>query len=398
MTADHSYSLSDPTWEMMRRLIGFDTTSRESNLGLIEWARDWLQHQGVPCRLTYDRHGVKANLFATIDPLRPDRPRNGGLVLSGHTDVVPVDGQDWDSPPFDAQIRGERIYGRGSADMKGFIALALARTPRLLAAPLQAPVHFALSYDEEVGCLGVRGLIDDLAQQTIHPAACIVGEPTGMEAVVAHKGKRAYRCHVHGREAHSALTPLGVNAIEFAAQLIVHIRSMADQARRDGPFQHGFDVPFTTMQTGTISGGTALNIVPRECVFEFEFRYLPGVNPDTLEKAIRDHADQVLLPQMRAVDPDAAIQIDTLCNTPGLSIEEDDALTSLTRKLARNERIGRVGYATEAGLFQQAGIQAIVCGPGHIEHAHRPNEFVSLEQISRCEVFLDRLIEHLSAA
>ncbi len=395
MTSPDTLPIRPETWEMIQQLVGFDTTSRESNLGLIEWVRDWLNRQGVPCHLTYDRSGMKANLLATVDPEHPGRTRSGGVILSGHTDVVPIDGQAWSTSPFVATLIGDRIHGRGTADMKSFIAAALAMTPRLLAAPLQVPLHFALSYDEEVGCLGVRSLIDDMAARALRPAACIVGEPTGMDVVVAHKGKRAFRCRVHGREAHSALTPLGVNAIEYAAQLIVHIRAMANQLRSNGPFQAGFDVPFTTLQTGTIKGGTATNIVPRECSFDFEFRYLPGVDPDRIESQIRNYAEEVLVPEMRQVEPASRIEFESMSDTPGLSIEETHRLTVLARALARNDRIGRVGYATEAGLFQAADVQSIVCGPGHIEQAHRPNEFVTLEQVARCEAFLERLLGHL---
>jgi acetylornithine deacetylase len=228
------------TWDLIQRLVGFDTTSRDSNLGLIEWVRDWLKGFGVESSLTYDESGIKANLFATI------RTRGEpGIVLSGHTDVVPVDGQPWDTDPFKATRKDDRIYGRGAADMKSYLACALAMTPRFLAADLKCPLHFALSYDEEVGCMGVRGLIADLAQAGIKPAGCIIGEPTSMQPVIAHKGKRAYKCCFRGREAHSALTPQGVNAIEYAAKLVVHIRHIAERMRDSGP-RDSADVPFTT--------------------------------------------------------------------------------------------------------------------------------------------------------
>ncbi|MFM9888250.1 MAG: acetylornithine deacetylase [Burkholderiales bacterium] len=384
------------TRELIERLVAFDTTSRNSNLGLIEWVRDHLRHLGVASRLTYDASQKKANLFATLG--EGSRP---GIVLSGHTDVVPVDGQDWHTEPFKATLKDDRYFGRGVADMKGFIAVALGMAPKFLAAPLKAPVHFALSYDEEVGCLGVRGLIDDLARSNIKPAGCIVGEPTSMQVVVAHKGKRSYECCVKGKEAHSALTPQGVNAIEYAARLIVYIRHMADRMRdceaRDG----AFDVPFTTLQTGTIAGGTAVNIVPRDCAFRFEFRYLPGADPESLESEIRNFAMQTLLPEMRAVDPGTSITIETSSEIPGLNMRDDDRLTYLAHTLSRGrqdvagERTSKVAYATEAGLFQVAGIPSIICGPGSIEQAHKPDEFVTLEQIARCEAFMERLTEEL---
>jgi len=379
------------TWDMIQRLIAFDTTSRESNLGLIEWVRDWLKGHGIESRLTYDATGKKANLFATVGS--GSRP---GIVLSGHTDVVPVDGQDWHSDPFQARLSDGRIYARGSADMKSYIAVALAHTPKFVAANLQAPVHFALSYDEEVGCIGVRGLLEDLARHDIRPAGCVVGEPTNMQPVVAHKGMRTFRCTVHGKEAHSSLAPHAVNAIEYAAKLIVKVREMAERMQASEPRDHSFDVPFTTLQTGLIKGGTAPNIVPRECQFHFEFRYLPGANPDALEEEIRAYATQVLEPEMRKIDPGVRIQIDRKSEIPGLVTDESEQITELGRALARADRIKRVAYATEAGLFQRAGIPTIICGPGSIEQAHKPDEYITLEQVALCESFMERLTSELS--
>ncbi|MFN0299073.1 MAG: acetylornithine deacetylase [Burkholderiales bacterium] len=391
------FPIRSETHALIERLVAFDTTSRNSNLGLIEWVRDHLRHLGVASRLTYDSSSKKANLFATIGS--GERP---GIVLSGHTDVVPVDGQDWHTEPFKATLKDDRYFGRGVADMKGFIGVVLGMAPKFLAAPLKAPIHFALSYDEEVGCLGVRGLIDDLARSNIKPAGCIVGEPTSMQVVVAHKGKRSYECCVKGKEAHSALTPQGVNAIEYAARLIVYIRHMADRMRDCEARDSAFDVPFTTLQTGTITGGTAVNIVPRECAFRFEFRYLPGADPEALESEIRNFAMHTLLPQMRAVDPSTSITIETSSEIPGLNMRDDDRLTYLAHALSRGrqdvtgERTGKVAYATEAGLFQVAGIPSIICGPGSIEQAHKPDEFITLEQIARCEAFMERLTEELA--
>lgn len=379
------------TWALIQRLVGFDTTSRDSNLGLIEWVRDWLAGFGVPSRLTYDASGKKANLFATIQ--KGARP---GIVLSGHTDVVPADGQPWDTDPFRATLRDDRIYGRGTADMKSYIAAALAMTPRFLAADLRSPVHFALTYDEEVGCLGVRGLLEDLAREGIRPAGCIIGEPTLMQPVVAHKGKRAYKCCFRGKEAHSALTPQGVNAIEYAAKLVVYVREMADRMRDRGPHDPGFDVPFTTLQTGVIRGGTAANIVPRDCEVHFEFRYLPGADPEALEAEIKGYAERVLLPEMRAVDPGTFISFETKAEIPGLDTGESDAVTALAQALSRNRSTAKVAYATEGGLFQRAGIPSIICGPGSIGEAHKPNEFIALEQVAACEAFMDRLLAELS--
>jgi len=390
MDARASLPIRSTTWEMLDRLIGFDTTSRESNLGLIEWVRDWLRGHGIASRLTYDSTGSKANLFATVGTgARP------GIVLSGHTDVVPVDGQAWETDPFKATLKDGRVYGRGTADMKSYLAVALAMTPQFLAAPLRAPVHLALSYDEEVGCIGVRGLLADLAANGIAPAGCIVGEPTSMEVVVAQKGMHVYRCRVHGHSAHSALTPQGVNAIEYAARLVVYIRGIADRIREREARNRGFDVPFTTLQTGTIRGGTAHNIVPRECEFQFEFRYLPGADPAALLGEIESHARDVLEPEMRQVAADVGIEIRRSVDVPALDETEDHALAELARTLARSEVVGRVAYATEAGLFQRAGIPSIVCGPGSIAQAHKPDEFIELTQIAKCESFMQRLLEQL---
>ena len=391
MNRDTRLPIRPETLEMIQRLVGFDTTSRESNLGLIEWVRDWLQRLGVESRLTYDATGAKANLFATVRKgVRP------GIVLSGHTDVVPVDGQPWDTDPFTAALQGDRIYGRGACDMKSYIAAALAATPRFLAADLKAPVHLALSYDEEIGCIGVRGLIEDLERNRIRPAGCIVGEPTGMQPVIANKGFRSFRCAVRGKEVHSALAPQGVNAIDYAARLVAHIRAIADRLRDAGPRDAGFDVPFTTLHTGLIRGGTASNIVPRDCEFHFEIRCLPGADPGELEREIRAYAGDVLEPEMKRIDPDAGVSFFVKSDTPGLAAAEDERITALAQALARDRSTGKVAYAAEAGLFQRAGIPSIICGPGSIEQAHKPNEYITLEQVARCESFMDRLVGALS--
>ena len=380
------------TFALIERLIGFDTTSRDSNLGLIEWTRDYLNGFGIESRLTYDATANKANLFATVQ--KGSKP---GIVLSGHTDVVPVDGQNWASDPFKATLRGDRLYGRGACDMKSYLAVVLAMAPRFVAANLKTPIHFALSYDEEVGCIGARGLLEDLARNDIHPAGAIIGEPTGMQPVIAHKGRRAYTCCVRGREAHSALTPQGVNAIEYAARIVTYIRHTAERLQSCEARDYGFDVPFTTMQTGVISGGTVGNIVPRECVFQFELRYLPGADPDALEREIKDYAERVILPEMHRTDPNTGVSIETKSDNPGLSMSEKDDLTHLAQALSRNPSTAKVAYLTEGGLFQQAGIPAIICGPGSIEQAHKPDEYVTLEQVALCESFMERLLEQMCA-
>ncbi|WP_439892249.1 acetylornithine deacetylase [Ralstonia sp. 25C] len=383
---------SDEVLQLIRTLVAFDTVSRNSNLGLIEWVRDRLRAQGAECRLTYDATGGKANLFATLSP-----GRKPGLVLSGHTDVVPVDGQPWDTNPFDAQLRDGRLYGRGTADMKSFIAVALAHVPDFMAAGERggdASFHLSLSYDEEIGCVGVRGLLRDLEANGIRPAGCIVGEPTSMRAIVAHKGKREYRCCVRGKEAHSALTPQGVNAIEFAALLIAHLRTIAARLEAEEARDGAFVVPHTTLNTGTIQGGIATNVVPRDCEFTFDFRYLPGTDPDQLFSEIERYAHDTLLPQMRRIASDADISFAIKANTPGLSIAPSHELVALAQALADNRgSAGKVDYGTEAGLFSRAGIPTVVCGPGNIEQAHKPNEYIELTQIAQCEAFMRRLAQ-----
>ncbi|MDY7573448.1 acetylornithine deacetylase [Actimicrobium sp. CCI2.3] len=372
---------------MIERLVGFPTVSRDSNLGLIEWVRDYLAGMGVTSRLTYDSTGKKANLFATVG-----EGSRAGLVLSGHTDVVPVDGQIWDTDPFKATVVGDKLYGRGTADMKGFIANALLLVPKYLAAKTDAPLHIALSYDEEVGCIGVRSLIRDLTEMGLKTAGCIVGEPTMMQPIIAHKGTHRFRCCITGREAHSSYTTQGVNSIEYAARIIVYIRQMADRLAQLETRDYAFTVPFTTLQTGTIKGGIASNIVPKDCEFNFEARTMPGASADRMYQEIQDFA-ATLLPEMLRVEPNAVIAFEMLASAPGMSAEESDAIVQLAVGLSRNKPNGAVSYGTEAGLFHQAGIPSVICGPGDIEQAHRPNEFVALEQLAQCEQFMTRLVE-----
>ena len=379
----------------IKKLIDIDTTSRNSNLGLIEEVQAYFDGMGLPIRRTSDDSGTKANLFATI----PDSQGNvqGGLVLSGHTDVVPVDGQSWSSDPFNAEIRDGRLYGRGACDMKGFIGTALALAPRFADMSLRRPIHFALSYDEELGCLGAPRMIEDIIRCGIRPEGCVVGEPTGMKPVVAHKGLRRYRCRVHGRSAHSSRTTDGVSAIDYAARLIVFLRELMDEARRrpiDDPY---FDIPFTTGCVGRIQGGTAGNIVPESCEFGFECRPIPGYDIDGFERRVRDHIDTVLIPAMQAEHPGTGIELELSYTIPSLTESESAALISLAQALARDQQPHKVAYATEAGQFRAAGIDTIVCGPGHIAHAHRPDEHVDLTQIAACERFLTGMAGSLAS-
>jgi len=376
---------------MLDRLVAFDTTSRNSNLALIEMAAELLSGLGATTRLTWNDGATKANLFATLGPA--DRP---GIVLSGHSDVVPVDGQDWSSDPFRLDVRDGRLYGRGTADMKGFLAAALAFAPDFAAAPLAMPIHFALSYDEEVGCIGVRRLIDDLAGLEVRPRLCIVGEPTQMTLVSGHKGKKSVRCQILGHECHSALNDQGVNAVEIAAEIVARLRAMQRRLRETGPFEPGYSPPYTTVHTGTIKGGTALNIVPGECSFEFEIRNLPRHDPELLMAEIRGWT-QDLIPEMLAVSDHAGIILNENNTTAGLDMDPDDPAVRLALSLSGGNDTGFLAYTTEAGLFQKSGIPAVVCGPGNIDQAHKADEFVSLDQLARCESFLGRLLDYVTA-
>ena len=381
------------TLQWLERLVAFDTTSRLSNLGLIEDMRDSLRGHGLQPWLSHNAEGNKANLFCTL-PAR-DGSTEGGIVLSGHTDVVPVDGQDWSSDPFVLTERDGRLYGRGSCDMKGFIASALALVPEALQAPRSKPLHLALSYDEEIGCLGAPVMLAELAQRGIRVDGCVVGEPTSMKPVVAHKGINVYHCHVHGKAAHSSLTPQACNAIEHAARLICHIRDLADAWREQGPFDAAFDVTHSTITTNQISGGIAVNTVPESCRFSYEFRNLPGLAPDAMQAQVQGYIDEHLLPRMRAEFPEARIDIDCSASAPGLEASEQAAVTGLVRALTRDEQVRKVAYATEGGLFQQAGIPTVVCGPGNIEQAHKPDEFVERRQLDDCDRFLRQLLATL---
>jgi acetylornithine deacetylase len=376
--------------DIIERLVAIDTTSRNSNLGLIETVRDDLARQGLDPWLTYDAGGGKANLFVTIPDA--DGGTTGGTVLSGHTDVVPVDGQDWSTDPFVPTTRDGRMYGRGTADMKGFIGTALALVPEIIASRLDAPMHLALSFDEEVGCLGAPLMIDEIVRRGIAPGGCVVGEPTEMGVIVGHKGVNIHRCEFHGRAAHSSLTDQGVNAIEYAARLIVFVRDLADRWRQSGPRDAAFDTPYATAQTGLIRGGSATNIVPDHCEVSFEFRNLPGDDAARIFASIRDYARDTLEAAMKREWPEARVEFETLACAPAMSADEQAAISRLIRTLARDDRVAKVAYGTEGGQFQAAGIPTIICGPGNIRHAHRPDEYVELDQIARCEDFLRQLV------
>lgn len=377
--------------DWIKELISFDTTSRDSNLDLIHRIQSYLEGLGVSSTLTYDDAKQKANLYATLGP--QDQP---GILLSGHTDVVPVDGQDWHTDPFHIVEKDNRLYGRGTCDMKSFVAVCLAYAPKFLEKGLKTPIHFAFSYDEEVGCIGVRRLIDMLSDMPVTPTMCIVGEPTDMQVMISHKGKYSYRAHVRGLEAHSSLAPHGVNAVEYAAETITFLKNMARRIAVEGPFDEEFDVPHTTVHTGTIHGGTALNIVPKDCTFDFEFRHLPSHDAAALFAEVETYIRETLEPEMQAIDPSTGFSIEELSSIPGLDMDPGAEVVTFAKTLAERNDHGKVAFGTEAGLFQQrAGIPTVVCGPGSIDQAHKPNEFVTIDQVRKCETFMDRLLAHV---
>ena len=379
--------------DLIRDLVRFDTTSRNSNLELIDYIRNYLARLGVESTLVFDETGRKASLYATIGP--KDR---GGILLSGHTDTVPVDGQDWASDPFTLTRRGDRLYGRGTADMKSFVAIALAFAPDLAKADLKTPIHYAFSYDEEVGCVGVRPLIAHLNTLQVRPRVAIIGEPTEMQIICAHKGKLAMRCRVEGLSCHSSLAPEGVNAVEYAAETVSFLKGMARRIAAEGPFDEGFDISHTTVHTGLIRGGTALNIVPRECEFDFEFRYLPQQDPQVLLAEVQRYAQEVLEPEMKAIAPGAGFSWQQLSATPGLDTPVEDAAVILAKALAAQNGQSKVAFATEASLFQKSGgISAVVCGPGNIAQAHKPDEYIELGEVAKGEAFMSRLLATVTA-
>jgi acetylornithine deacetylase len=378
------------TEEMLARLVAFDTTSRDGNIPLIAFIEDYLDGWGVRhIRVDYEA-GRKTNLFATIGP-----DIAGGIVLSGHTDVVPVDGQPWTSEPFTLTRRDERLYGRGTCDMKGFIAVCLAEVPNFLRAGLTSPIHFAFSCDEEVGCKGVRPLIAHMRDNLPKPRAVIVGEPTSMKVVNAHKSAVTFATEVTGHEAHSSLTHHGVNAILVAGELLSEIGRIREDLIAAGDPTQRFDPPYSTVHVGVIEGGTAKNIIPRRCAFQWETRLLPTADPAYVPQRFEAFA-QRLEPAMRAVAPETGIATETVNHVPGLAPEQDSPAEILALHLANANSTHAVSYCTEAGLFQQIGIPAVICGPGSIEQAHKPDEWIEHGELRKCEAFMGKLVQQLA--
>ena len=371
--------------ELAQTLVRMNTVSHNSNLELIHFIRDHLARLGVKSRLTFNEDKTKANLFATLGEGKP-----AGIILSGHTDTVPWDGQDWTMDPLSALVKDGNLYGRGSADMKAFIGVAVSQAEQFLNSDAPFALHYAFSYEEEIGCFGVKELIADLRDANIKPLACIVGEPTSMIPAIAHKGVYRYKCCVRGKEAHSSLTPHSVNAIEMAARVVGRVRDMAEDFEKNEPRFEGFDVPFSTSSVGQFHGGIADNVVPRDAEFRYEFRDLPTANAAQMQSEVVAYA-QSLEPAMKKVAPAAGFAFETICEIPSFLGSKDDPVTRLAQELSGEKSTTLVAFGTEAGLFKNAGISTVVCGPGSIQQAHQPDEYVSLEQLARCEAFMQGL-------
>ena len=357
---------------------------------MIEYIQAYLLQHGIPSRLIFDADKNKANLFATIGPAD-----QGGICVSGHTDVVPTDGQDWTSNPYALTLRDGKAYGRGTADMKGFIACVLAMLPEFASDALAIPLHLALSYDEEIGCVGVRGLLASFEHEPVRPLACIIGEPTLMQVAVAHKGKQSYRCKVHGKAGHSALPHLGVNAVEYAASLVAFIQNKAGQIRDSGLHNPAFVPPYSTLHTGKFRGGIALNVIPEYCEFDFEVRNIPEQKPEDIVNEVFDYAQYQLAPAMQQTHAAAGINFETLSAYPGLNGTGAQSLQQLCLQLSQKETTTTLSYGTEGGLFELAAIPAVVCGPGSIGQAHAADEYVELEQLALCLQFLRGLCQQM---
>ncbi len=375
---------------ILSALLSFDTVSAKPNMALMHYARDLLAERGIKASLIPDPSGGKANLYATIGP--PDR---GGVMLSGHTDVVPVEGQAWTMPPFAMTEAEGRFYGRGAADMKGFVACAIAVMLEAAERPLKVPLHLALSHDEEVGCMGVRSLIDVLAQAPVKPRFCIVGEPTGMQVATGHKGKIALRATCTGREGHSALAPMALNALHLATDFLNEVRGLQSRIAVTGLRDGDYDVPYTTLHVGKMQGGVQVNIVPNMAVLDFEIRSLSGEDTDALIARLHAAADRITAP-LRKDFPEADIRVERLWDYPGLGTPPDAEVVRFVKGLSGANGTIKVAFGTEGGLFdQRLGIPTVICGPGSMAQGHKPDEYVSVEQIGRCQTMLAGLVDRL---
>ncbi len=380
--------------QLLGRLISYDTTSTTSNLELIDFVRNYLDNFSIQSKLVYNDDKSCANLYATIGP-----DDVAGVMLSGHTDVVPTSGQNWNSDPYQIRADDEAFYGRGACDMKGFLACVLAGVPQMTAEKLSTPLHLAFSYDEEIGCAGVKKLITAMQGFEVKPRIGLIGEPTDMAMVLGHKGKAAFQVEVTGSSCHSAYITSGVNAVEYAAELIAYIRKMNDEVQQTKQLDDSYSVPYSTFHVGNIQGGTALNIVPKQCLFEFEIRNLPQDDLDALVHTIKHYAQDVLLPDMRQRFEGSQISFSTISSYPGLNTSRDSEVIAYTQSINPvNEFADNASFGTEAGLFNQhLGINSIVCGPGSIAQAHKPDEFVSRQQLQFCNRMIKNLINRCTA-
>ena len=377
---------------ILEKLISFPTVSKDSNLALTDYIQNFLNESGIQSSIVYNEEKNKANLWATIGPSGA-----GGVALSAHTDVVPVVGQNWSTDPFVMSRRHSNLYGRGTADMKGFIACCLAMAARVDQSKLKTPIHFAFSYDEEIGCIGVRRLLDMLKTLPFRPRFCIVGEPTMLQVVTAHKGKLGFRVTAHGLEAHSSLAPIGVNAIYMACDLIAEIRHIQEDLAQNGARDGDYEVAFTTLHVGKMAGGEVMNIVPNFASFDFEIRYLPQDDQHAIVERIKQAAE-VVAARFRGVFAEARFVFADLQSYPALDTPVDSEVVNFVRTLTGGNSTGKITFGTEGGLFQkELSIPAVVCGPGNIAVAHKPDEYVSEEQMVLCDAMLEKLVERLSA-
>ena len=378
--------------EILKKLVSFDTTSFKSNLDLIKFIENYLNDLNVKSELIYDETKNKANLFTTIGP-----NLQGGIVLSGHTDVVPITKQNWTSDPFILTERDDKLFGRGSSDMKGFIAIVLSRVSAMVEKKLKKPIHLAFSYDEEIGCVGVHSLLDLIKKKSINPEFCIVGEPTSMEMVIGHKGKHAYDVKVEGLSCHSGQAPNGVNAINYASKLINYIEEINKEKSIKGPFDNDYEIPYSTLHTGLIKGGTILNIVPKLCQFEFEIRHLAEDDPLEIIQRIKQYTEESLIKEMHNISSTTNIEINEKINYPGLNISESISPVKQVKELLGKSSHKKVVFGTEGGLFKrELNLPTIICGPGSIDQAHKPDEFISIQQIEKGGTFIDKLINNCS--
>ncbi|MDS9946039.1 MAG: acetylornithine deacetylase, partial [Planktomarina sp.] len=378
------------TQDYLEKLIAFDTTSALSNIALIDWVQSILVPLGADVQIIRNADGSKANIFATIGPA--DRP---GVMLSGHTDVVPVAGQNWSRPAFEMTRRGDNLYGRGTTDMKGFVAAMLTAAHQASKQPLDTPLHLALSYDEEIGCMGVRSLIDMLALAPQRPKMCIVGEPTGLTVATGHKGKCAARAHFNGLAGHSALAPFAVNAVYMASDFMTALRNIQEELQNGSVQDNGYDVPYTTLHVGRIEGGGALNIVPHNCWLDFEIRNISQDDPVEILERLQASCDEIVT-EAQEIAPEAAIEINVSNTYPGLDTPETSQVVAFVKSLTGANSTRKVAFGTEGGLFdQRLGVPTVVCGPGDMAQGHKADEFITRTQLDLCDEMLANLVSRL---